>query len=109
MWTDPPARLHGDVHPLNLLVADGRLGAVVDWGDVCAGDPATDLAIAWMILPAAVHPTFRLAAGAHRVIDDDTWARARGRALALSVAYLASADPTLAGIGTRTLLAAVEA
>ena len=75
---------------------------------MCAGDPATDLAIAWMILPAAAHPTFRLAAGARRAIDDGTWARARGWALALSVAYLASADPALAGIGTRTLLAALD-
>lgn len=46
----PPSWLHGDLHPMNLLVAGGELRAVVDFGDLCAGDPATDVAGAWMLL-----------------------------------------------------------
>jgi aminoglycoside phosphotransferase (APT) family kinase protein len=42
--------IHGDVHAGNVLVAeDGALAAVIDWGDVAAGDPASDLAAAWLI------------------------------------------------------------
>ncbi len=44
-----PLWIHGDLHPRNLLVKDGRLAAVLDWGDLTAGDPATDLAAAWMV------------------------------------------------------------
>jgi aminoglycoside phosphotransferase (APT) family kinase protein len=44
------AWLHGDVHHGNLLVSpEGRLAAVIDWNDVCAGDPAVDLAAAWLV------------------------------------------------------------
>ena len=50
-WSPPPVWIHGDLHPANLIATDGELGAVVDFGDVCAGDPATDLAGAWMLLP----------------------------------------------------------
>ncbi len=48
-----PARettwLHGDLHPHNVLTANGSLAGVIDWGDLCAGDPATDLASAWTL------------------------------------------------------------
>lgn len=43
--------LHGDLHPRNVLMRDGKILAVIDWGDMCAGDPATDLAALWMLLP----------------------------------------------------------
>ena len=75
MWDGAPVWLHGDLHPLNLVVADGELAAVIDFGDVCAGDPATDLAVAWMVLPPADHRAFREAAGARRAVDDATWQR----------------------------------
>ena len=48
-WTGPPLWLHGDLHPLNVLVHEGRLSGVIDFGDVTAGDPATDLSVAWML------------------------------------------------------------
>ncbi len=108
-WQGPPIWLHGDLHPENLLVHDGRLSAVIDFGDITAGDPATDLSAAWMLLPVEHHDTLRRAytdaGGAGS--DDDTWARARGWALALSVAFLAhSADsPLTAEIGWSTLRA----
>ncbi len=47
-----PVWLHGDLHPCNVLMQDGKLSAVIDWGDMCAGDPATDLAALWLLLPS---------------------------------------------------------
>jgi aminoglycoside phosphotransferase (APT) family kinase protein len=46
-----PTWLHGDLHPGNVLMHDGKLSAVIDWGDMCVGDPATDLAALWLLLP----------------------------------------------------------
>jgi aminoglycoside phosphotransferase (APT) family kinase protein len=109
-WSKRPVWVHGDLHPANLLVHRGRLSAVLDFGDITSGDPATDLSVAWMLLPAQHHDAFRAAyhaAGEQGTGDDDTWARARGWAVALSLVYLAhSADnPRLADIGRRTLSA----
>ncbi len=106
-WDGPPVWLHGDLHPANILVDRGRLGAVIDFGDITAGDPATDLAVAWMILPAPQREEFRRAYGR---ADDSTWARARGWALALALVFLThSADnPLMAGIGRRTLDAVLD-
>jgi aminoglycoside phosphotransferase (APT) family kinase protein len=104
VWPEPPVWLHGDLHPANILVHDGQVAAVIDFGDITSGDPATDLMVAWMLLPAATHSTFRLSAGG---IDDDTWARGRAWALALAVAILnSSADtPLMAAIANDTLTA----
>ncbi len=101
-WPGPAMWLHGDLHPANLLVHDGQLHAVIDFGDLTAGDPATDLAVAWMLLPGPARPVLRQAAG---VADEDTWRRAQGWALNLALALLAnSADNALlAAIGRRTL------
>jgi aminoglycoside phosphotransferase (APT) family kinase protein len=71
-WDGPPIWLHGDLHPFNLVVNQGRLSAVIDFGDLCAGDPATDLAVAWMLFPLAVRSVFGDAVG----VDADTWRRA---------------------------------
>jgi aminoglycoside phosphotransferase (APT) family kinase protein len=103
-WGGPPLWLHGDLHPANVLVDHGRVSAVIDFGDITAGDPATDLALAWMLFPAPARSTFRIAAGS---IDDDTWARARAWALSLALAYLAnSADnPLFARLGEKALAA----
>lgn len=89
-WIGPPLWTHGDLHPGNLLVSDGQLSAVIDFGDLCAGDPATDLSVAWMLLPPSARPALRASSrGSNDRIDDATWARARGWALALAVAFLA--------------------
>jgi aminoglycoside phosphotransferase (APT) family kinase protein len=108
-WDGPPVWLHGDLHPANILVDHGRIGAVIDFGDITAGDPAADLAVAWMLLPAAARLEFRSAyAGARRHgANQDLWDRARGWALALALVFLAhSADnPMMAGTGQQTLAA----
>lgn len=105
-WSGPPLWLHGDLHPANVLVHGGRVSAVIDFGDLTSGDPATDLAVAWMMFPAEARPAFRAAAGGH---DDATWTRARAWALSLALAYLVrSADsPLLARLGGDVLRAAL--
>jgi aminoglycoside phosphotransferase (APT) family kinase protein len=105
-WAERPVWVHGDLHPANILVHDGQVSGVVDFGDITAGDPATDLAVMWMLLPAESHTTFRQAYGG---ADADLWTRARGWALVLSLAFLAhSADnPLIAAIGRHTLTTAL--
>ena len=92
-WTDAAIWLHGDVHPLNLLVNDGRLSGLIDFGDVTSGDPATDCAVAWMLFDAADRESFRATLRlAGQPIDEATWARARGWALSIGAAVLASSS-----------------
>lgn len=106
--TPPAVWIHGDLHPANILVHDGAISAVIDFGDLTSGDRATDLAIAWMMLPPDTHATFRSACDG---VDDDTWMRARGWALALGLAYLVgSADnPLMHHVGLATVAAALRA
>jgi aminoglycoside phosphotransferase (APT) family kinase protein len=89
-WSGKPVWIHGDLHPGNLLVHEGRLSAVIDFGDLTSGDPATDLAVAWMLLPPQARQIFRKAAGGADGVDDDTWVRARGWALTFGLIFLAS-------------------
>lgn len=76
-WTRPPVWVHGDIAVGNLLVRDGQLVAVIDFGGLGIGDPACDLAIAWTFFTRESRETFRAALQ----IDDATWARGRGWAL----------------------------
>ncbi|MEV3929929.1 aminoglycoside phosphotransferase family protein [Streptomyces sp. NPDC049944] len=50
--------VHGDLHPANVVVSDGTLSGIVDFGDISAGDPAWDLAAAWVLLPAGTASRF---------------------------------------------------
>lgn len=108
MWSGPAVWLHGDLHPANVLTADGTFCGVIDFGDLCAGDPACDLAAAWTLLPdsaldhfhTAYRPTYRTEyqparrpaqdpvndhpvpdPPQHPAADDATLRRARGWAL----------------------------
>lgn len=75
---DPdPAWYHGDLLAENLLVRDGRLCAVLDFGTLGVGDPSVDLVAAWEVLDPESRATFRRAVD----VDDATWQRARGWAL----------------------------
>ncbi|MGI8938337.1 MAG: aminoglycoside phosphotransferase family protein [Iamia sp.] len=102
-WSGPPLWIHGDLHPGNLVVHDGALTGVIDFGDIAAGDPATDLAVAWTLLSAKDRAAFRAAAG--RTDDPDTWARARAWAVHLGCAYLLSSSdrPEYGAMGRRAL------
>jgi aminoglycoside phosphotransferase (APT) family kinase protein len=84
-WPSAPVWFHGDIAVGNLLVRDGRLAAVIDFGTCGVGDPACDLVIAWNSLTAAERPTFHEAVG----LDPDTWRRARGWALWKALIQLA--------------------
>ena len=105
-WPGPPLWLHGDLHPGNLLVSDGRLSGVIDFGDLTSGDPATDLSLLWM-LPRAIRSMFEAWAGEE---PDALKMRARGWALALGLAYLAQSrdDAAMAALGQRTINAALD-
>jgi aminoglycoside phosphotransferase (APT) family kinase protein len=91
-WQLPPVWFHGDISVGNLLVKDGRLCAVIDFGSSGVGDPACDLVIAWRFLRGESRDVFR----AVLPLDRGTWARGRGWALwkALIVAAgLPGTDP----------------
>jgi aminoglycoside phosphotransferase (APT) family kinase protein len=103
-WEHPPVWLHGDIHPRNVLVDGGRISAVIDFGDMTAGDPASDLAVAWMLFAPEVRPLFRAACGTDHPVDDALWERARGWALTLGV-LMANGDERIAAIGRRTVAA----
>jgi aminoglycoside phosphotransferase (APT) family kinase protein len=77
VWTGPDIWFHGDVSPANLLVSDGRLSAVIDFGIAGVGDPACDTAIAWTFFSGDSRRAYRSLLPA----DDGTWARGRGWAL----------------------------
>ena len=76
-WQGPPVWLHGDVSSGNLLVKEGKLCAVIDFGNSSVGDPACDLTIAWTLLSGEARDAFRAAVN----LDNETWGRARGWAL----------------------------
>lgn len=99
----PALWLHGDLHPLNVLVDAGVPCGIIDFGDLTAGDPATDLSIAWIRFGDPARR--RLLDDAYGGVDDATDQRARGWALSLATAYLANgADhPTLSAIGRDAL------
>jgi aminoglycoside phosphotransferase (APT) family kinase protein len=76
-WDREPVWFHGDVAAGNLLVRDGRLTAVLDFGSSGVGDPACDMVIAWTFLEGESRDRFR----AERGVDPGTWSRGRGWAL----------------------------
>jgi aminoglycoside phosphotransferase (APT) family kinase protein len=84
-WQGPPVWIHGDLDARNLLVGDGRLSAVIDWGCLGVGDPACDAMVAWKALAADARDSFRTTLS----IDEATWGRGRGWALSQAVAALA--------------------
>lgn len=72
-WSRPPVWVHGDVSLGNLLVKNGKLIAVIDFGGMAVGDPACDLAIAWTFFKGESRDIFQKTLN----IDEDTWTRAR--------------------------------
>ncbi|WDZ82969.1 aminoglycoside phosphotransferase family protein [Micromonospora cathayae] len=101
-WRGTPVWFHGDVAPGNLLVADGKLAAVIDFGTCGVGDPACDLVIAWTVFTGAAREAFRRAVAQ----DRGTWARARGWALwkaLLVLAQTVDTDPARAAAQQRVI------
>ena len=102
-WDGPPYWLHGDAHPGNLVLAasgPARLAAVIDFGDLTAGDPACDLSTAWLTFDPAGRAAFRARYDALTGIGEATWVRARAWALNLATALGMQSDdnPRMAAI-----------
>ncbi|MCX5425881.1 phosphotransferase [Streptomyces sp. NBC_00078] len=76
-WEGPRVWLHGDLHPANVVVSEGTLAGIVDFGDMFAGDPAWDLAAAWVLLPAGTASRFF---DMYACADEAAIPRARGLA-----------------------------
>lgn len=94
-WSGPPIWLHADLHPANLLTKDGKFCGVVDFGDMCAGDPACDLGAAWLLLPDGM--TDRLYQGYLPRADEATMRRARGWGLSKALVCLIIGDDGVHG------------
>jgi aminoglycoside phosphotransferase (APT) family kinase protein len=80
-WDRPPVWIHGDLQPGNLIVRDGRLVGVIDFGAFGVGDPAPDVAPALWTFTGEARSAYRSA----MACDDDTWLRACGWALGPSL------------------------
>jgi aminoglycoside phosphotransferase (APT) family kinase protein len=73
-WAGPPTWCHCDLDLRNVVFRDGRPSGVLDWGWAGAGDPASDAAAGWKMLPAGSREAFWEALGA----DEAEITRARG-------------------------------
>jgi len=101
-WEGPPVWIHGDILPTNLLVQQGRLRAVIDFGGLGVGDPACDLLVAWNLLSGGIREVFRAALG----VDDAAWVRGKGWALSvglIALPYYYVSNPVLAWIARRMI------
>jgi aminoglycoside phosphotransferase (APT) family kinase protein len=83
-WTGDPVWIHGDLDARNVLVRDGRLSGVIDFGCLGIGDPACDVMVAWKLFSAGTRESFRAALA----VDDATWIRARGWVLSQALGAL---------------------
>jgi aminoglycoside phosphotransferase (APT) family kinase protein len=101
-WGGPPVWIHGDAHPGNLIARDGELVAIIDFVDITGGDPAYDLAAAWLVFDASGRRNF-VHASPH--VDVDTWVRARAWAAAMAAMLLVCSDdnPDYAQLARETL------
>jgi aminoglycoside phosphotransferase (APT) family kinase protein len=82
-WTGDPAWVHGDLLPGNILIGNGRLSGIIDWGCAGVGDPACEAMLAWS-LPSDARRLYRNTLN----FDDAVWARARGWAVEQTVFYI---------------------
>ncbi|WP_202387307.1 phosphotransferase [Nocardioides flavescens] len=101
-WTGEPVWIHGDLLDGNLLVRDGRLSAVIDFGFLAVADPAPDVVPAWTLFDAEARRAYRAALD----VDDATWARARAWAMLPALAgaeYYATSAPAFAARSRRHL------
>jgi len=91
-WDGEGVWVHGDLLPGNLLVVDGRLSAVIDFGGLTVGDPACDLQPAWNVFEGESRLRYR----AELQVDDASWLRGRGWALfqaAVALPYYWDTNP----------------
>ncbi|WMT17210.1 aminoglycoside phosphotransferase family protein [Serratia fonticola] len=89
-WSKDPVWVHGDISAGNLLINQNRLDAVIDFGQLCIGDPSCDLVIAWTLFDAESRQVFHDAL----LPDPGTWARARSWALWKALIVILNASQT---------------
>jgi aminoglycoside phosphotransferase (APT) family kinase protein len=101
-WAGRPLWIHGDLHPGNVIARDTELVAIIDFVDITGGDPAYDLAAAWLVFDDTGRRVF-VDASPH--VDSDTWARARAWAAAMAATLLLASDddPTYERLARETL------
>lgn len=100
----PSTWLHGDLHPRNILVSEGAISGIIDWGDLTAGDCATDLASIWMLF--AERRAQQRALDEYANLSQATIQRAKGWAVYFGVVLLDTGlvdHPTHAALGERIL------
>ena len=102
VWSGPPVWIHGDLNAGNVLLRDGRLSGVIDFGGMAAGDPACDLLAAWYVFGREGRAAFRDALGAHEA----SWARGRGWALSTALnalTYYRDTNPVIVANALRAI------
>ena len=102
VWTGRPSWVHTDLRGDNLIAHGGRLVAVIDWEGCTVGDPSADHLAAWWLFDGDSRETFRAASR----VDKDSWFRAMGWALLMSVTaipYYADSNPAFVGQARRAL------
>ena len=97
-WPGPGVWIHGDLLGGNLLVRDGRLSAVIDWGPLKVGDPAPDVAPAWTLFEGEARRTYRELLA----VDDATWARARAWVMLPALAGVRYYEKTVPAFSQRS-------
>jgi aminoglycoside phosphotransferase (APT) family kinase protein len=104
-----PTWLHGDLHARNVIVNEGRITGIIDWGDISAGDRATDLAAIWMLFADPEARSRALISSGS--ITQATYLRAKGWAVGFGVILLDSGlinHPRHAAMGEKTLRRVIE-
>lgn len=99
-----PTWLHGDLHPRNILVENGLITGIIDWGDITCGDRATDLAAIWMLF--STQTVRQQAIAAYGSVSPTTLQRAQGWAIFFGTVLLETGlldNPRNAAIGERIL------
>lgn len=104
-WPFAAPWLHGDLHPANLLSLGGRLSAVIDFGDITSGDPATDLAVGWLAFDAKGRARLFDGLGEQHRADPYLLARAEGWVIVMATAFATFSDdnPAMAAIGDHAI------
>nr|WP_247739230.1 aminoglycoside phosphotransferase family protein [Bacillus sp. 165] len=101
-WQSPPVWIHGDLLAGNLLIEQGQLSAIIDFGGLGVGDPACDWMFAWNLLSVDTREMLRSALS----IEHATWARGRGWALSvglIALPYYQNRNPVFAGVARRLI------
>lgn len=99
-WSDRPVWFHGDVAAGNILVNDGLLSSLIDFGTCGIGDPACDFVMAWTYFNVDERLIFRESVK----VDDETWQRAKAWALWKALVCLSGlSNPDIDGTQARAL------